>query len=123
MASVPDTQRAADVLDRRLHDIGWGLLFILTGLILMTPADRIASGTWPFGVAAILIGLNIVRYVAHVAVNGFTLVLGLFALAAGVSQRWGVDVPLLALCSVIVGLSLVARTLRRRRDAPTASHP
>ena len=28
-------------LDRRLHDIGWGLLLMLTGMIWLVPAERV----------------------------------------------------------------------------------
>ena len=30
-------------LDRRLHDIGWGLLLMLTGMIWLVPARNAAS--------------------------------------------------------------------------------
>ena len=98
-------------LDRRLNDIGWGLLFMLTGLIWMVPTDQVPQGTWLFGVAAILIGVNVVRYVRHIAISGFSLVLGLLALMAGVGQLWRVDLPLLAICLFVIGASLVAKPL------------
>ena len=58
MALEFDRELGADParLDRRLADIGWGLLFMLTGLIWMVPAEQVPQGTWLFGVAAILIG-------------------------------------------------------------------
>ena len=43
-------------LDRRLHDIGWGLLPMLTGMIWLVPAERVPEGAWPVGVAAICWG-------------------------------------------------------------------
>jgi hypothetical protein len=101
-------------LDRRLSDIGWGLLFILTGLIWMAPAGQVPDGTWLFGVAAILTGVNVVRYLRHIALSGFSLVLGFLALAAGVGQFWRVDLPLLAICLVVIGVSLVVKPLLTR---------
>jgi hypothetical protein len=110
-----DLERAAGAdtigLDRRLSDIGWGLLFMLTGLIWMVPAEQVPQGAWLFGVAAILIGINIVRYLKHIAVSGFSLVLGFFALLGALGQLWRVDLPLLAICLFIIGLSLVAKPL------------
>ena len=106
----PDVTR----LDRRLADIGWGLLFMLTGLIWMVPAEQVPQGTWLFGVAAILIGINVVRYLKHIGINGFSLVLGLFALSAAIGQLWRVDLPLLAICLFIIGASLVAKPLLTR---------
>jgi len=98
-------------LDRRLSDIGWGLLFVLTGLIWMAPAHQVPEGTWLFGVAAILIGVNVVRYLKHIAISGFSLVLGCLALLAAVGQFWRVDLPLLAICLVVIGVSLVVKPL------------
>lgn len=96
-------------LDRRLHDVGWGLLLILTGAVSLVPANRVPEGAWLLGVATILLGLNAVRYARHIAVSGFTVLLGFFALAAGVSRAAGVDLPLLAICLVVIGASLILR--------------
>lgn len=98
-------------LERRLSDIGWGLVFMLTGLVWMVPADQVPPGTWLFGVAAILIGLNVVRYAKHIAISVFSLVLGLFALVGGLGQLWRVDVPFLAICLFVIGASLVLKPL------------
>lgn len=103
----PDTRQT--MLDRRLHDIGWGLLFMLTGVVSLVPADRIPEGTWLVGVAAILLGLNLVRYVSGIHMSGFSLVLGCFALAAGLGRSLGLDLPLLAICLLVIGVSLVLK--------------
>lgn len=96
-------------LDRRLHDVGWGLLLILTGAVSLVPGARVPEGAWLLGVAAILLGVNAVRYARRIPVSGFTVLLGLFALAAGGSRAVGVDLPLLAICLVVIGASLVLR--------------
>lgn len=101
-------------LDRRLSDIGWGLLFILTGLIWMVPDQQVPTGTWLFGVAAILIGVNVVRYLKRIAVSGFSVVLGSLALLAAIGQLWRVDLPLLAICLLVIGASLVVKPLLTR---------
>jgi hypothetical protein len=62
MATDPKSVRvnATDELrDRRLNDIGWGLLFMLTGMIWLLPAERVPEGAWLLGVAAILLGVNV----------------------------------------------------------------
>jgi hypothetical protein len=96
-------------VDHRLSDIGWGLLFMLTGLVWMVPAQQVPEGTWLFGVAAVLIGINVVRYLKHIPTSGFTLVLGFLALFAALGQLWRVDLPLLAICLLVIGASLVAK--------------
>ncbi len=98
-------------LDRRLNDIGWGLLFILTALVWMLPPHVVPAGAWLFGVAAILIGVNVVRYSKHIAISRFSVALALLALLAGFGQFWGVDLPLFAICLLIIGASLVAKPL------------
>ena len=99
------------LLDRRLHDIGWGLLLMLTGMIWLVPAERVPEGAWLLGVAAILLGVNVVRYVKHITVSGFSLVLGFAALLAAFSRIWRTDLPVLAICLLIIGASLVAKPL------------
>lgn len=101
-------------LDRRLNDIGWGLLLMLTGAIWLLPKTAVPQGTWLFGVAVILLGVNVARYVKHVAVSGFSVVLGAAALVAAVSQMWRTDPPLVAIFLLVIGASLVAKPLFAR---------
>jgi hypothetical protein len=101
-------------LDRRLSDIGWGLLFMLTGLVWIVPSQQVPQGTWLFGVAAILIGINAIRYLKHLALSSLSLVLGFLALLAAVGQLWRVDLPLLAICLFVIGASLVVKPLLTR---------
>jgi hypothetical protein len=82
---------------------------MLTGLIWVVPSERVPHGTWLFGVAAILIGVNVVRYLKHVDISWFSLVLGGLALIAALGQVWRVDLPLLAICLLIIGASLVVK--------------
>jgi hypothetical protein len=114
MSANPTTRTGPAGLDGRLSDIGWGLLFVLTGLVWMFPAQQVPEGAWLFGVAAILIGVNVVRYLRHMAMSGFSLVLGFLALLAALGQIWRVDLPLLAICLVIIGGSLVIKPLLTR---------
>jgi hypothetical protein len=101
-------------LDRRLHDIAWGLLLTLTGIIWLIPNDRVPEGVWLFGVAAVLLGVNVVRYLNQIKVNGFSMVLGFVALVAALSRTLGLDLPLLALCFIVIGASLLAKPLLTR---------
>ncbi len=114
MASELSTSPATHThgqLDRRLNDIGWGLLLMLTGLIWLVPAERVPESAWLLGVAAILLGVNIVRYLKHITVSGFSLVLGFAALLAALSRSWRTDLPVLAICLLVIGASLVLKPL------------
>ena len=64
--------------------------------------------------AAILIGVNVARYLRHIPMSRFSLVLGFLALLAALGQFWRVDLPLLAICLVIIGGSLVIKPLLTR---------
>jgi hypothetical protein len=101
-------------LDHRLSDIGWGLLMMLTGVIWLLPSADVPAGTWLVGVAVILLGINLVRYVKHVAINRFSLALGLTACVAAVSQTWRTDPPLVAIFLLVIGASLVVKPMLTR---------
>ena len=101
-------------LNHRLSDIGWGLLLIITGVIWLVPVGRVPEGAWLFGVAAILVGINVVRYFKHVRVSGFSLALGLAALVAALTAIWDGNLPLVAIGFIIVGASLIVKPLLTR---------
>lgn len=112
VAMRADTHESDDgQLDHRLHDVGWGLLLMLTGLIWLVPGDRVPEGAWLLGVAAILLGVNVVRYLRHISISTFSVILGVAALVAAFSRIWRTDLPVLAICLLLIGASLVARPL------------
>ena len=104
-----ETPSARSDIDRRLNDAGWGLLLILTGAVWLLPSATVPPGTWLFGVAAILIGVNALRYLKGLAMNAFSLVLGIVALAAGIGQAQRTEPPLVAIFLLAIGGSIVAR--------------
>lgn len=106
----PASARKA-LLDRRLHDVTWGLLLLITGIVWLVPREQVPEGTWLLGVTAVLLGVNVVRAFEHIRMNGFSLILGLLALAAALTRLWRPDLPLLAICLVVIGASVVLRPL------------
>jgi hypothetical protein len=102
-------------INKQLNDIGWGLLFLLTGIVWLVPGERVPEGTWLFGVATILLGLNVFRFVKHMKVDGFSVVLGLAALVAGLTPNWLSSLPLIAICFIVIGATLIAKPLLHRR--------
>lgn len=109
----PASARKA-LLDRRLHDIAWGLLLLITGTIWLVPRDRVPEDAWLLGAAAVLLGVNVVRALARIRVNGFSLMLGIVALTAALTRLWRPDLPLLGICLLVIGASLVLRPLFTR---------
>ncbi|HEX6316797.1 MAG TPA: hypothetical protein VFZ73_18125 [Gemmatimonadaceae bacterium] len=55
--------------------------------------------------------MTVVRYVRHIKVSSFFLVLGFAALLAAVSRIWRTGLPLLAIRILVIGASLVAKPL------------
>ena len=105
-----DTQNVA--LNKRLEDIGWGVFLIMIGGIWLVPKEWVPQGTWLLGTGLLLLALNAVRYSHGIAMNGFTAVLGLLALAAGVGDLFGVRLPLFAICLIVFGASILLRAAR-----------
>lgn len=108
----PNANTQSARLNDRLNDIGWGLLLMMTGVLWLVPKPP--EGAWLFSVGVILLGMNVVRYFKHVRVSGFSLGLGLAALIAAFAPMWLSDVPLLAICLLLIGASLIAKPLLRR---------
>ena len=87
---VTDTRTVqGDTLGQRLERIGWALFLIMIGGLALLPSGLVPEGTWLAGTGLIMIGLNVVRHLKGIQVNGFTNVLGLIALALGVSAVVG----------------------------------
>ena len=114
MRTDPQQDIHESQLDRRLNDIGWGLLLMVTGAMWLLPETAVPQGTWLFGVALILLGVNVARYVRRIAVSWFSVVLGATAFVAAVSQMWRTDLPLVAIFLLVIGAGLVAKPLFTR---------
>lgn len=102
-----DTQKVA--LNKRLEDTGWGLFLVMIGCIWLVPKEWIPEGTWLLGTGLLLLALNAVRYLNDIAMNGFTNVLGILALAAGAGDLFGLRLPLFAICLIVFGASILLR--------------
>jgi hypothetical protein len=100
--------------DRRFNDVGWGLLLLWTGLALLLPSGAVPPGTWLFGVAVVLLGVNAARYASQVPVSAFSTAIGVAALAAAISQFWRTDPPLVAIFLVVIGASLALKPFLAR---------
>ena len=76
-------------LDQRYETIAWGAIFILLSILMLIPGDQ--NNVFVLGVGLILLGLNLARRASQIAVNWFTVALGVIALAlGGLSLLWPV---------------------------------
>lgn len=112
------TTNTKEALDRRLDEIAWGAFLAVMGGLLLVPSETLPRGVWIIAVGLILIGVNVARHLNEIKINGFTTVLGLFALAAGVTALVGVDLPLFAILLIVLGGGILFRPLFHRPAHP-----
>lgn len=98
-------------LGERLDEVGWALLFLMSGAILAVPGIPHPWAAWFIGVGAILVGLNLVRYATGLRVHIVTTGCGAIAMAAGVGAYFGIDIPILALILVLIGAVILVGPL------------
>ena len=113
--SNQDTQKG--VLNKRLEAIGWGLFLIMIGGIWLVPDEQVPQGTWLIGAGLIMLGLNGVRYLNGIKMSGFTIVLGILALAAALGGLFGVKLPLFAVLLILIGASIILKPLIEKKQS------
>lgn len=113
-ASSDQNPRKED-LDKRLAILFWALLFILSGSIWLFPEGRVPDGTWLIGIGLILLSLNAVRMLNRVPVRVLPSVLGALALATGLAEYGGLQLPVFSLTLIAIGASIILELLAARR--------
>lgn len=99
----------------RLEDVGWALLFVMSGAILLVPGIPNPWGVWLLGTGLILLGVNGVRYARGIRPNLFSAGVGVIALVSGAGEFLNVDLPILALGLLLVGALILLKPLTRGR--------
>ena len=95
---------------RNIDTTTWGLLLVVTGILMLLPRGTVPEGTWLIVAGSILLVASGVRYATHLHVSAFIVALGMLAVAAGVSAIAGVDLPLFAVFLVLLGGSIILRS-------------
>ena len=102
-------------IEDRLDSVGWGLLFLVSGVIMLIPdAPR---GSWLAGIGVILVGITITKWALRVEASWFTLILGIVGFVTGLGEMAGQDVPGLSLFLILCGLALIGAQVVRRPEA------
>ncbi len=104
VASSNDT-----VVAGRLDQIGWGVFLAMIGVIWLLPA--VPQGTWLIGTGALLLLLNLIRVRIGVPWSGISVMLGVLALAAGLGDLTGINLPLFPICLLLAGGTLILKPL------------
>jgi hypothetical protein len=96
----------------RLDAMGWGSLFLMTGIVMLIPA--LPDGSWLVGLGLILIAVNAARAAYGLGADWLWLIVGGGALIAGIGAILGLDLPVFALVLIACGLAVIAGSLTRR---------
>jgi hypothetical protein len=98
----------------RLDQIGWGIFLSMIGVIWLLPA--VPHGTWLIGTGVLLLLLNLIRVRMGIQWSWVSVFLGIFALAGGLGDLTGIDVPLFPICLLLVGATLILKPLIPVKD-------
>jgi hypothetical protein len=104
-----DTRKVA--LNKRLENFGWGVLLITIGTIWLVPEKQVPQGSWLIAAGLIMLGLNAIRYFNGIKMSGFSLVVGILALFAGVGEFFALNLPLLAIALIVIGACMLLKLL------------
>ncbi len=118
----PDGATKGVALERRFEDLGWGLLLTAVGTIWLLPEKLVPHGSWLIAAGFIMIGLNAVRIFSGLATSGFSLVVGVLALIAGLGEFFGIGVPLFPVALIVIGAYSLLKTLRCKDSASATGH-
>lgn len=105
----PDFDKMTQFMERhdrtsKFEAAGWALFFIWVGIAWL--ADM-GLGVGLLGVAAITLGMQAIRRVAGVPVEGFWVLVGLGFAVAGLWQWLGVQKPLAPFVLIALGVALL----------------
>ena len=109
------TRQSNRELRGRLDTIGWGLIFLVSGVLLLVPDAP--DGSWLAAVGAILLAVSATKWMLGAGANWLTVILGSVGLVTGLGEMAGYDVPGLALVLILVGAVLVGAQIIRRGEA------
>ena len=87
----------------------------MIGGLWLAPEELVPEGTWLIGTGIIILGMMAIRYVNDIKVNVFWLVVGVVALGFGVSEVFGLDVPVFPILLIIIGVSIIMKPLMRKK--------
>lgn len=103
-------------LNRTFERAAWGIFFIWWGI---TALFQLPNGSSMIGIGLILLGLNLARYLKSLPTSGFTIALGVIALALGIVDlsrtllNIRLDIPLFPVLLILLGVIFLVREVLR----------
>ena len=109
-------------LSGRVDTLGWGVLFVVLGVVGLAPG--LPEDAWLIAAGLVMVGVSVARAILRLPVSGFTTVVGVVALVAGVGSVAGLATATGPLVLIVLGLSLVVAAVHRApRPSDVASLP
>ncbi len=115
--SLADGTAKRAALERRFEALGWGVLLMAVGTIWLLP--DVPHGSWLIAAGVIMLGLNAIRSFNGLRASGFSLVVGMLALIAGLGEFFGVAMPLFPIALIVIGAGSLLKALRYKHSGPT----
>jgi len=102
-------------LNHRLEAVAWGAFFVWWGITELFPS--LPEGVGAIGISVILLGLNAARSAKGIPASGFTITLGILALALGALElsrlvlRLPFELPVFGILLIVLGMIFLGREL------------
>ena len=87
----------------------------MIGGLWLAPEGTFPEGTWLIGTGLIIIVLMGIRSLYGIKVSGFWFVLGVIALGFGISDVFGLNIPVFPILIIIIGISIVFKPLFKKK--------
>lgn len=101
-----------------LDAIGWGVLFVVVGVVLLAPG--LPTGSWLVAAGAVMILMCVVRAARGLPVEWFTAICGAVAFVGGGAAILGLQGAAGPLALVAAGVAVIALAFLRSDRVATA---
>lgn len=109
-----DTRFAVEnvaAMQARLSALGWGLFFVWVGVVMLLD---FGSAIGALGVGIITLGVQVVRKLFGLALEGFWVAVGVVFAAGGIWALYEINLPLVPVLLVVAGVILLISALRSK---------
>jgi len=112
----------AKKIDNRLQTAAWGIIIILFGGLSLVPGNQ--TNLFVLGIGIILLGLNLLRSVNNIPINGFSTALGAASLILGgiaslrpvLGWRTPLELPFFPILLIVFGFFLLIPPSKRKQN-------
>jgi len=120
--SVPQETEDRRALNKRLETICWGIFLVMLGILAIGPKTVAKDSLGSIGIGLILLGLNAARYYFKIKMSTGTIILGIIALASGLGDLLGVELPVIEILIIAAGINIIYKVIvgQRNKQEPGA---